>query len=226
MDEHRNTVKGGRRRRPSRRKAVSVESVIFLFGMLNAFSDRAVIERALKLGLRGPNMIKNGLGFWLRSQGVDVDDLMRGEPAQPTSQSEVKELFAPAVKRATEMAAFAQIADIYLFGKERTPKNLLYTFYIGTRFAIVRERRPTKGESKLIWEIALWITKNSKMGAPHWRKLEKRGDVYLQDWIQKRKDDARKRFETFLNQKRRAEAAAEESLASLVSDIFSDETSS
>jgi hypothetical protein len=124
------------------------------------------------------------------------------------------------------MAAFTQMADIYMFGKEPTPKNLLYAFYIGTRFALVRERTPTKRESKLIWEIALWITQNSKIGAPHWRKLESRGEVYLKDWIQKRKDNARKKYETFLNQKRRAVVSAEESLTSLMSDIFGDEETS
>lgn len=223
MDGRRKPVKDSKPRRPRRGKAVSVESVIFLFGLLNAGTDKAVIERAFKLGLRGPDLIKSGLRFWLESQGVDIDAFMNGEPIDPASQAEVKEMVEPALKRAAEMAAFAQIADLYIFGKAPTPKSLLYAFYIGTRFALVRERKPTKGESKLIWEIALWITQNSKIGAPHWRKLESRGEVYLKDWIQKRKDDARKKYETFLNQKRRAEATAEESLTSLVSDIFGSE---
>lgn len=212
--------------RPRRRKVVSVESVIFLFGLLNAGTDKAVIERALKLGLRGPDLIKDWLRFWLESQGVDIGAFMSGELTDPATQAEVKELVAPALKKAAEMAAFAQMADIYMFGKEPTPKKLLYAFYIGTRFALVRERAPTKRESKLIWEIALWITQNSKIGAPHWRKLENQGEVYLKDWIQKRKDDARKKYETFLNQKRRAVASAEESLTSLMSDIFGDEETS
>lgn len=215
-----------KRSRPRRGKAVSVESVIFLFGLLNAGTDKAVIERALKSGLRGPDLIKDWLRFWLETQGVDIGAFMSGEPTDPAARAEVKELVTPALKKAAEMAAFAQMADIYLFGKEPTPKRLLYAFYIGTRFTLVRERAPTKRESKLIWEIALWITQNSKIGAPHWRKLESQGEVYLKDWIQKRKDDARKKYETFLNQKRRAVASAEESLTSLMSGMFGDEEAS
>jgi hypothetical protein len=74
--------------RPRRVKAVSVESVIFLFGLLNAGTDKAVIERALKLGLRGPDLFKNRLRFWLESQGVDIDAFMSGEPTGPSTQAE------------------------------------------------------------------------------------------------------------------------------------------
>lgn len=216
-------VKGDKPSRKRLSKTVSVESAIFLFGLLNAGTDVAIIERAFKLGLRGPDLIKTGLRYLLESREVDVDAIMSGEPDEPTSQAEVKEIVEPALKRGAEMAAFAQMADIYVFSKERTPKNLVYAFYNATRFALIRERKPTKGESKLIWQITLWIAQNSKVGAPLWRKLEGRGEVYLKDWIQKRKYDARKKYETFLNQKRRAEASAEESFTALMSDIFGDE---
>ncbi len=45
MDGRRKPVKDSKPRRPRRGKAISVESVIFLFGLLNAGTDKGVIER-------------------------------------------------------------------------------------------------------------------------------------------------------------------------------------
>jgi len=118
------------------------------------------------------------------------------------------------------MSTLAQIADIYLFGKDPIPENVVYSFYIVTRYVLVRERKPTREESKRIWEIALWLAQNSKIGAPHWKELEDRGEVHLNDWLNIMKENARKRFETFLKHKERAELASNESLNSLLEAVF------
>lgn len=220
MVKKRKKRKASKSLKPRHGKNVSFESAIFLFGLLNTSSDTAVIERAFKLALRDPGPVRDGLKAWLESQGVDVDALMSGESTTPTSKPEVMELAEPALKKGAEMATLAQIVDIYLFGKARTPENIVYAFYIGIRFAVARERKPTKVESKWIWEIALWIAKTSKIGALHWKELESRGPFDLKDWIADRKADARKKYETFLRQKKRAEATAEKAFQSLMSDLF------
>lgn len=223
LSEKRKKEKGDKPRPPRRGKRISFESAIFLFGLLNAGSDKAMIERAFKLALRGPDLLRDALKAWALSQGEDVDRLMSGEPTAPATRTEVKELVGPYLKKGAEMAAFAQIADIYLFDKGRTPENIVYAFYIGTRFVISKEREPTNEEAKRIWEITLWIAQSSKIGKPHWEELERQGPVYLKDWVNKRKEDARKKYVTFLSQKKRAEATAENALDFLVTDIFGDE---
>jgi len=174
----------------------------------------------LKLALRGPEFIRDGVKTLLENQGVNVSALMQGQPNTPTSQSEVREFVEPFLKKGAEMSTFAQIADIYLFGKDPTPENVVYSFYIVTRYALVRERKPTKAESKRIWEIALWIAQNSKIGAPHWKELEDRGQVHLNDWLSTMKENARKRFETFLKHKERAELASNETVNTLLEAVF------
>lgn len=223
MSKKKRNEKGDKARPPRRGKRISFESAIFIFGLLSAGSDRATIERAFKLALRGPDLLSDFLRAWAVSQGEDVDRLMSGEPTTPATRAEVKELVEPFLKKGAEMVAFAQIADIYLFDKERTPENIVYAFYTGTRFVIAREREPTNEEAKRIWEITLWIAKNSKIGKTHWEELERQGPAYLKGWIDRRKEDARKKYVTFLSQKKRAEATAEEAFDSLITDMFGDQ---
>lgn len=204
-------------------KPISFESAIFIFALLNASADTTIIERALKLALRGPDLVRDALNTWLPAHGVNVDALMAEEPATKASKAEVMEFVEPFLKRASEMAVFAQIADIYLFGKERTPENIVYAFYIGTRFVITREREPTSDEKKRIWEIALFLAQTSNIGAPYWADLESKGPVYLKDWIDERKEDARKKYETFLRQKKKAEGTAEKAFKSLMSVMFGED---
>lgn len=199
-----------------RGKRISFESAILLFGLLNAASDKAVIERAFKLALRSHHPLSDMLRVWAASQGEDVDRLMSGEPMTPATHAEVKEFVEPFLKNGAEAVTWAQIADAYLFDKERTPENIVYAFYNGTRFALVREREPTKDESKRIWEITLWIAQTSKIGAPYWEELKRQGPFDLKDWIDERKEDARKKYETFLRKKRSAEETAKHALMSLL----------
>jgi hypothetical protein len=200
--------------------SISVDSTILFFGLLHASLDPMAIDRGLKLILRGPEFLRDGLKALLETQGVNVSALMQNEPNVPVSQLEVKEFVEPFLKKGAEMSTLAQIADRYLFGKDPTAENVVYAFYIGTRYVLVRERKPTKAESKRIWEIALWIAQNSRIGAPHWKELEDKGQLHLNDWLRTMKENARKRFETFLKHKKRADLASNESLNSLLNAVF------
>lgn len=204
---------------PQARNYISFEAAILLFGILNASSDKGLLERAVKLALRGPEVLRTRLRAWLESHGVRLDSPMGGA-SRPVSSAEVRELAELPLKRAAEMVAMAQICDIYLFGKNRTPENIVYAFYIGTRFAVVKERQPTKEESKRIWDITLEIARSSKIGAPHWHELECKGQVYLKEWLDVCKENARKRYQTFLNQKNRAQGSADDALKFIMTDLF------
>lgn len=200
--------------------SISVDSTILFFGLLHACSDPTAIDRGLKLVLRGPEFLRDGLKALLETQGVNVSALMQNEPNVPVSQLEVKEFLEPFLKKGAEMSTLAQIADRYLFEKDPTAENVVYAFYIGARYMLVRERKPTKAESKRIWEIALWIAQNSRIGAPHWKELEGKGQLQLDDWLGTMKENARKRFETFLKHKERAHLASNKSLNSLLETVF------
>ncbi|PYS94646.1 MAG: hypothetical protein DMF64_00160 [Acidobacteria bacterium] len=194
-----------------------------MFALLNLLSDEEALKRALKLALRDPGLIGAGLRSLFEGQGFNIVEMMSGEPDAPPTKAEVLTLVEPALKTGVEMATFAQMVDIYLFGQELTPENQVYAFYIGARYAIAREREPTNVEVKQIWHIALTLARNSKIGTPHWSELEGKGKFELKDWLDPLKESARKRFETFLEQKRRAEAAAEQSLNHIMSQVFSDD---
>lgn len=206
--------------RTRHRNSVSIDSTILLFGLLNACLDPSAIDHGLKLALRGPEFIRDGIKTLFATQSINVTAIMQNESNIPASQLEVKQFVEPFLKKGAEMSTLAQITDVYLFEKDSTPENVVYAFYIATRYILVRERKPTKAESKRIWEIALWIAQNSKVGAPHWKELEAQGQVHLNDWLATMKENARKRFETFLKHKKRAELASKESLNSLLEAVF------
>lgn len=205
-----------KRRKPS----VSVDSTILLFGILNVCLDPSAIEHGLKLALLGPAFIRDGITALLGTQGINVAAMLQNEPTTPASQAEVKQFVDLFLRKGAEMSTLAQITDIYLFEKDPTPENVVYAFYIATRYVLVRERKPTKVESKRIWEIVLWIAQNSKIGARHWKELEEQGPIHLNDWLNATKENARKRFETFLKHKERAEQASNETVNSLLEAVF------
>jgi hypothetical protein len=139
------------------------------------------------------------------------------------TSAEVREFIEPFLKKGAEFATVAQIADLYLFRKERTPENVVYAFYTGIRFVVARERTPTKEESAKIWEIVLAIARAPRIGEPFWKELEEQGPHRLEDWIEERKEDARKKYKTFLGQKKRAERTSEKAFKSMMTDLFGSE---
>jgi len=203
-------------------KPISFEAAIFIFGLLNMSANQAAVEHALKLALRDSDL-RDTLRTWLPSLGENIDTLIAGEPTDMPSKAAIRAFAEPFLNTGAGVVAYAQMADIYLFRNERTPENIMYAFYNGTRFIIAGEREPTDEEKKRIWKIALWLAQTSKIGAPHWKELESKGPIYLREWIDKRKDDARKKYKTFLSQMKRAQAATNNALASLMSNMFGDE---
>jgi hypothetical protein len=208
--------------RPRRGKPLSFEAAIFTFAMLKWAANPPAIGHGIMLALRDADL-KEELRPWLASHVENIDSLMEGEPTTPPSKAEVRAFVEPFLRAGAETAVYAQIADLYLLRKERTPENLVYAFYNGARFFIAGEREPTDEEKKRIWEIALRLARTSKLGAPLWKELEDKGPVYLKDWIDERKEVARKRYETFLSQMKRATATADEAFKFLMSDMFGDE---
>ena len=211
--------------KPRRGKPLSFEAAIFTFAMLKWTANTPAIENGVKLALRDTDL-RDSLQSWLPSQADNIGNLMDGEPTTQPPKEEVKAFVEPFLRMGAETAVYAQVADLYLFSKERTPENLVYAFYNGARFFIAREREPTDEETKRIWEIALRLARTSKLGAPRWKELEDKGPVYLKDWIDARKEVARKRYETFLNRVKRASDTADEALKVLLSDMFGDEETS
>ncbi len=210
--------KGKKQPAPRPGKNISFESAIFLFAILSAGLDQTAMPRGFGLLLRGPALIRNGVFNLAASQGLDLRPLLG--PEDSVTSAEVREFVEPFLKKGAEFATIAQIADFYLFRKERTPENVVYAFYTGIRYAVARERVPTKEESAKIWEIALVIARASKIGEPFWKELEEQDPHRLKDWIEERKEDARKRYKTFLDQKKRAEQTSEKAFKSLMTDLF------
>ncbi len=60
-----------------RKRSVSVDSTILLFGLLNVCLDPSAIDHGLKLALRGPEFIRDGIKALLGTQGIDVTAIMR-----------------------------------------------------------------------------------------------------------------------------------------------------
>lgn len=205
--------------RPS--KNISFESAVFLFSILSAGLDQTALPRGLGLALRGPALIRDALFNLAASHGVDLRPMLG--PEDSVTSSEVREFAEPFLKNGAEFTTAAQIADLYLFRKERTPENIVYAFYTFFRFMVARDRTPTKEESAKIWEAALAVARSSKIGGPFWKELEAQGPHRLEDWIEERKEDARKKYKTFLEQKRRAELTSEKAFKSVMTDLFGGE---
>jgi|SRR5437588_185246 len=216
-------VWGQKKGKPRRGKPISVESAVFLFGLFSTINDREVLERLIRLALRSQSPLADKLREFFRAKGEDVDGFLGAEASKPSSMAEAFVVAEPILKKGVEAAILAQMADTYLFNTKQSPKNLVYAFYNGVRFVIAGENEPTKEQNKKIWDWTLLIARNSRIGAPHWEKLEKESPFALKDWLDPIKETARKRYETFLNRKRRAERTAEESLKEIISDIFGDD---
>lgn len=208
---------------PRRGKPVSVESLIFVFGVYSTAFDRDILERGFKLALRSPDLLGEMLREFFRSKGENIEAFLGTEATTPPSKEEVLALVKPALKKGAEVAAWAQMIDIYFFNTERSPENLVYAFYNGARFVLTGEDKPTKEQSNQIWDLTLMLARTSKVGEPHWKKLEEESPVALKNWLEPIKETARKRYKTFLSQKGRAERTAEESLKEIMSDIFGGE---
>jgi hypothetical protein len=213
--------KSKKRRQPKRSRYTSAEAAALAIAMLVVSSDRALLERLIKLVLRAPNeLIKNLAGFFIEQQGGSVAALLSGEPTTPASKAELLEIAKPVLKTATAFMSAAQLFDLYLIGNSQIPEDLVFAFYIIARMLVAKERKPSKVESMLIWDIALSLTRSSKIGSSYWQELERKGKVYLDSWLQEVKEKARKKFQTFVNQKKQIEKTADRSFNWLLAFLF------
>lgn len=208
---------------PKRELFISLEAAAMVFAMFDAMLKTEMPRQVAKLLLRGPDLIKNNMRAFLESHGENIDQLMAGEPATPTSATEVREFVEPLLKKGLESTNFTQMVDIYLFRKELTPESVFFTFYIMIRFTFTRERKPNKLEAKLIWNLAETLTRTSKIGAPKWEELETKGGDALKNWLRPIKESARKKYETFLIRKKKHEASAERIFTTITSMLFGTE---
>ncbi|HEY0377225.1 MAG TPA: hypothetical protein VGC87_09730 [Pyrinomonadaceae bacterium] len=213
--------KSKRRRQPKRSRYTTAEAAALAVAILVAGTDKSSIERLIKLALRAPDeLIRNLTAFLLAQHGENIEAWLSNEPTTPASKEELVEITKPVLKIATNYISMAQLLDIYLIGKAQSPDDVLFAFYIGARMLISQERTPSKEESRRIWELTVDITRRSKIGGRHLQELEQRGQVYLDSWLEEVKEKARKKFLTFVRQKKQTEENANKSFNWLLSFLF------
>jgi hypothetical protein len=213
--------KGATKKRQRRGdQSISVEAAAMAFAFLSVVTNNASLEQAVKLALRAPEPMRTWARQFVEAGGGNVD-LISGN-ATPATKAEVMGLAAPSLKNGIGMVSVAQLFDIYLLGRDRTPENVVYTFYIMFRFWVAGERRPSKEQINRIWALVLEVASTSNIGASHWKELESKGPYALNDWLDEVKANSRKKFKTFLSQKKRLEATADKTFRSLMGFLFDD----
>lgn len=212
--------KSKKRRQPKGSQYIVIDAASLAFALLLLGNNKGQLERLTKLALRGPDFIKELITPFIEQHGEKVDLIMQGEPATPASKEEIIEAIKPVLKEGTRIASFVQLIDLYILHSHPTPESIIYIFYIVTRYYFAREQEPTKDQSKLIWATTLHFAQKAIIVDRHWKALEKKGAVYLEDWLDEVKETARKKFKTFLSQKRRAEKTSDKAFKRLYSFIF------
>lgn len=218
-------VKRSRSRRPKGSRHLSLDSASLAFAFILFGTNKERLESVTKLALRGPDLIKSLMAMFIMHLGENPDDLLQGEPTTPASKEELIALTKPVLEEGARLASFAQLFDFYLLHRQPSAENLVYVFYILARLGIAQEQEPSKEQSKAIWDLTLTLARTSKIGQEHWKELESRGAVYLEDWLTEVKQAARKKFKTFRDQKKRAEVTADRTFKSLFNFIFNDNES-
>src|SRR5947209_3012887 len=152
-------------RRAKGSQYISLDTASLAFAMLLVGNDKALMERLLKLALRGPDIIKAGVVLLSEHYGGNMELLMQGEPNAPATKEELIEIVKPVLESGTKLASFAQIFDLYLLRGQPTPEDIVYIFYIITRYFIAKEQEPTTEQTKQIWWLTLMIARASTIGA-------------------------------------------------------------
>lgn len=210
--------------RQSRRGSqVSADAAAIALALLFLANDRSMVEQAIMMLLRGPEFIKEKLLCLLKQNGFNTEPLESVPPEPQTSKAMVVELAKPLLRRGVDMVVGTQLVDIYLLNTPLSAENQLYIFYIGLRYFYSGEKKPTAKERKLIWDKTLEFSRTSQIGSCRWEELEKKGEQATKDWIRSVKDTARKRFETFLRQKKQLEESANKTFDSLLSFLFDED---
>jgi hypothetical protein len=211
------------KRRPTKRRTISLEGAALAFAMFSLAYDQQESERAAKLALRGPEPLRQMARAFLEMRGKDVDQMLSEEPDAAATKVEAKELAASLFKKGSALAAGTQLLSTYLLDESSTPEGIISISYIFLRLVHVGEREPSAEESKQIWDAALEIARHSNIAGRRWKEEQEKGQVHLDGWLEDAKEKARKKFQTFLSRKQRVEAAAEETFKNLMSILFGEE---
>lgn len=207
-------------RRAKGSRHISLEAATLAASMILASANRDVIERLIVMGLRGSNdLLRSLIEMLLQSQGEDVAAWRLREPIVEPSKAEVMNILKPQLHSAAQIICGMQVLYSYL--EQPSVDDVVFYFYTVVRVLKVGEtRQPTAAESKQIWEATLEIVRSSRLGAHHWREMEEKGSEHLVDWLDYVKENARRRFKTFMRQKGRTEATASRTLQSLLRVLF------
>jgi hypothetical protein len=192
------------RKRPKTGDAISVEAAALLCAFVALKSNPNATAYGFNLALRGSVDMREFLGF---SGSRDT--------FPPASKEQVKEFLTPFLKSAVEVASWGRMLDSYIW--DPTPDDVVFASYAITRWCVAREREPSASEKKLIWEWTVRLAKGSYVAGKYWSELEKENIQKLDAWVAYLKEAARKRYETFLRQKRSIDATAAEAFDTLIS---------
>lgn len=193
---------------------LSLESASLALAILLLSNDKNRQGQLIALALRQPDIIRDLVQPLLSAVG-NFQLPMPTDNVIPSTKEELITIVEPILKEGTKLASFARLFDLYLLRNPPTPDSIVYTLYTVIRFVIAQENKPTPAQHKLIWSTTLLMTKKSAIGGKQWQELEASGEVYLDDWLAKVKENARKRFRTFVNQKQKMERRSDDAFKRL-----------
>jgi hypothetical protein len=200
------------RTRPTTGSAISVEAASMLCTVALVTSNPPLLTHAFYLALRGPEDVKKIVEPFAQAFGFDIQS---PELQTPVTKEEVKAFLAPVLASAATLASLGHMFDEYLW--DLTPDGVAYLFYSGIRFFKFGNRTPNHSERREIWRRTWTLIKASHIGRKHWADLETKGGNALKDWQMGVQESARKKYKTFLRQKKKVDASSASALETLMS---------
>jgi hypothetical protein len=170
------------------------------------------LTQAVFLALRGPEDIKRLMEPFAKPFGFNFQS---PEFQTPATEEEVKAFLGPVLASAATLMSLGHMIDEYLW--DLTAEGVAYLFYAGTRYLKVGDRTPTHAERHEIWSQTWTLTKASHIGSKHWSELEQKGGNALEVWKTEVQESARKKYKTFLRQKKKVDASSAKALETLMS---------
>lgn len=200
------------RARPMTGSAISLEAASLLCSVAFITSSPPALRHAVYLALRGSKDIKKLAGPFAQPFGFD---LQSPEFQTPATKEEVKAFLGPVLVSAATLMSLGHMIDAYLW--DLTAEGVAYLFYAGARYLKVGDRTPNHAERHEIWTQTWTLTKASHIGSKHWAELERKGGNALENWKTEVQESARKKYKTFLRQKKKVDATSAKALETLMS---------
>ena len=200
------------RTRPMTGSAISVEAASLLCTLAFVTSSPPMVTHAISLALRGPEDIKKLVEPFARQFGFNFQS-----PQFQTSatKEEVKAFLGPVLASAATLMSLGHMIDEYLW--DLTADGIAHLFYAGVRYFKVGDRTPNHAERHEIWSQTWTLTKASHIGSKRWAELEQKGGNALEDWRTEVQESARKKYKTFVRQKKKVDASSAKALGTLMS---------